>query len=314
MLELATLKKNVLNEQKLKSDFFTNMRSAVPLARGGDVKLKVGAKTEWYFMKEGLPSYLSKLKINTPFFDRCSDELKGNILREFHTNNARGSILVRTYRDRIRYVASDQYAKFDDVTVVDAFGEVDMPLEIKEFKHTPEFMVLRATTPDPIEIKGLRPFYPGIQIMNSEVGKSSLRLQYILWEQVCTNGMIVEKEMESFSMRHYGKPSVEKMVEAMGAMNKNFTGFVDASAKKLKAFSTVGGKILFERLKSDPRIPRSVVSVLHEFTTKAIIDAGEAGVGALDVMSKFTNEVQKFNWSERTYLESIAGGLLWKGA
>jgi hypothetical protein len=214
--------------------------------------------------------------------------------------------MLRLYEDEtIRFMASSKYAKYDDINIAEALGGLESSLKVKQFEQSPDFFILRAVG-EKFDVAG-KPFFPGIQIMNSEVGKSGVKAQFILWEEVCTNGMVVQnRELGGFNMIHLGKDRDVKLRTGVKTLIDSFDEFNERIQIKMDMFSQASGKDLFEKMDSDKKIPQKIMKSVAE-TVPAIDEAT-----SLDVMSAFTEAIQVYDWDARNSHEKLAGDLLWE--
>ena len=307
-MNLSGIIEKVEAEQEKKSDAVISLQSAIPLLEENQVVLKLGRNTTKKFTSTGLQSYLQKIDIPIGFFNKCSSDLKRNILTEFHTNNVKQDVMLRLYNeDTIRFMASSKYAKYDDINIVTALSSVGSSLNVKQFYQSDEFFILRAVG-DKFEING-KPYYPGLQIMNSEVGKSSVKAQFLLWEEICTNGMVIQNaELGGFNMIHLGKDRDVKLQQGVSHLISRFDEFNERAQVKMDIFSQTSGKDLFEKMDAHKNIPQKITTAIAE-TVPAIDDAT-----SLDVMSAYTEAIQVYDWDARNTHEKIAGDLLWATA
>ena len=311
-MNLEEVLTKVRAEEEKKSDVVTNLLSTIPLLEGNQTILKLGRNTRKGFTQTGLSSYLQKIDVPIGHFNKCSSHLKRETLAEFHTNNAKQDVMLRLYNDDIRFIASSKYAKYDDVNIIEALQDINSPLEVREINQSENFFVMRALTENPIEIPGLRPYYPGIQIMNSEVGRSAVKAQLVLWEEVCTNGMIVQNQtLGGFGMIHLGKDRDRQLRSGVNVIVGQLDQFVKDSEEKLKALSSHGGKELFDKLLANKNVPQRLTnSITDQYLSKYTDDKVEDST-ALDVMSAFTESIQGYDWDARSSLERTAGDYLW---
>lgn len=303
---LAEVVEKVQQSAVGKSDLIMKMDCVTPYVREGKIGLRTLKGKEMPFMKSGISSYLSKINVPANFFSQCSPRLKEDILGEFHHITKDKGALIRLQEDNIRYIASDKYSKFDDVDVVRALTPLEGVLNIREFHQSNDTFVLRATSDE--ALKGLsRPFFPGIHISNSEVGRGAVKIVYFLYEQICTNGMLAARATTQISMRHFGVPTKERVEEAATKMIQGLGGFIEDSQERIYNMTKTPGDLMLEKLSS--RISKDLFE-----STKIRIPSYQSGKpepDSLDVLSAFTEEIQKFAWQSRMEYEQMAGDLVW---
>ena len=304
-MNLETILERVKSEEEKKSDTIIKLQYAVPLVEDNQITLKIGRNTKKKFTSTGLQSYLQKIDVPLGFFNKCTSDLKREILTEFHTKHSSNDVMLRLYEeDTIRFMASSKYAKYDDINIAETLGKIESSLQIKQFHQDSDFFILRAVG-ERFEVLG-KPFYPGIQIMNSEVGKSGVKAQFILWEEVCTNGMVIQnKELGGFNMIHLGKERDTKLIAGVNSLVSSFDEFNERAQVKMDIFTQTPGKELFEKFEAHNSIPQRITKAVSE--TVGNIDEATS----LDVMSAYTEAIQVYDWDARNTHEKIAGDLLW---
>jgi hypothetical protein len=257
----------------------------------------------------GLSSYLEKIKVPAGFFKRCSPSLKRDILREHHEFNKKQDVLIRFNEDRIRFIGSSKYGIFDDLDIVESLKEVNElhNLSFREAYQSDDSFIMRATTSEPIIAKNGRPFFPGIQIQNSETGLGSISIQFLLWEQICTNGITVPRGiLQSYNKKHFGKKDArEELKESCKELIGNLPLFIDSSHKALTSFVELSAKDFEESLEKDTRIPKAVKDVIPSLISN--YTPPNMQPTALEVLSAYTDAIKRYTWDTRTQLEDIAG-------
>lgn len=309
-LDLEQVAERVKAQHELNIDHKINLTFATPVVKEDSVALNFDG-VDHTFTEQGLSSFLSRVKIPTGFFKRSSRELQADILAEHFPKQNKQDALVRLSSNRVRYVGSDKYSRFDDIHVVEALQKVAdfNQYHVREFYQTTDNMIMRVTTKDPIQRPGLRPFYPGVQITNSEVGKASVRIAFMLWEEVCTNGMTVARdEFASFERRHIGK----RNLDSLAAKASEFLGRMDLYKEQMevnlmKALETPA-EVVIERIADSKQIPAAIKEIYPNFLPQ-YVPAGNSPSG-LDILSAYTEAIQQYNWDSRLQQEEIAGSIL----
>lgn len=313
MIDFNTISQTVQRERERKFDSVTKMSDVTPLIEQKSILLRTPERTA-SLTKRGLSSYLEKIKVPHGFFGRCSEELKQSILGEHHPKAAKSSVLLRFYDDSIRFVGSNKYGIFDDAEIMDELAQVDSlhsTLKIREFHQTVDNLVMRVTTNDPIVAPNGRPFYPGIQIMNSETGCASLSIQFLLWEQICTNGVTVPHGiMKSYTKRHLGNTDAEKLrlKVSTNEILQELPRFIDSSHRALQDLSKISDKDMIEQIEAESRVPKMIKEALPGILPN--YTPANMKPTALDVLSAYTEAIQKYQWDTRNQLEDIAGEFL----
>lgn len=318
MQDLSTIIQRVEEAEQKKSDVAVRLTDTTPLVSGENTLLNLNGRRTYQLTPNGLTSLLSKVNIPGAFYKRSSEHLRKEMLDEhFHAQAKGQDVILRTKAwgdnlNLIRYVASSAYSKFDDIHISEALKKVNNlgEFSIKQFVQNDEFLVLRIATKEPIQVKDGRPFYPGIQILNSEIGKSSVHLAFMLWEEVCTNGMVVDRgQFDAYSKRHIGKRSIEILSEKVENYLGRLSTFKDETYTHLKRLDGLDPKQMLLKIESDKRIPKKVKEVLPTEHLKNYAPSIEEATG-LDIMSAYTEAIQRYNWDSRLQYEDIAGEML----
>lgn len=270
----------------------------------------------------GESSLLQKIQVPGGFYRKCSSDLQDQILLE-HYNRVRNDyknepeVLVRKIKKGndtyARFVASDKYGIFDDVNVASAISKVDTfsKYDIKEFHQNDDFMVMRALSPEPLDVPGAkRPFFFGVQVTNSEVGRSSVKVKYFLWELVCTNGMGFNRgEFKACQIKHLGKRSEDQISIAVEKYIDGMDLFQDSAYNMLKGATALEAGVVLERIEKDHRVPKKIkTSLVEEYLPNYAPSLEEAN--GLDIISSYTEAIQQYSWETRLSYEDIAGELV----
>ena len=314
VLTLENILESVEKEQAKKSDVDTKLNLISPSIEDNELRLRFDGRNVGT-TKNGESSFLSSINVPTPFFRRCSADLKKDILNEHFPRNNKKEVKLRLIDDRVRYMASSKYSIFDDVDVVRCLSKVPAfndynGLTARTFHQSEEYLVLRLTTKDPIYDKGKRLMYPGVHISNSEIGKSSVYIGFCLFEQICTNGMMAtSKSFRPFRQRHIGKKGEEELRVAATKAIDNLGNFASVMSDHLHKMSQVpADKMMKVILEDVSGIPKVVKDKLKEKTDLYMELYGEES--GLEVLSAYTEIARDLDWDRRLENEFVAGHLL----
>jgi len=315
-MDLATVLEKVTNLAQTKKDVVVKLADIYPtiLDDGSDVGLRLGNKASPKSLTQvGRESYLSKLGIPNALYNKCSAGLKLDLVREFHTNHVKSAsdkpMFVRLINDKIRFMGSGDYGRIDDLDIVKVLSGIKTSLEIKDFEQEDTHFLLRALTKDPIEVKGLRPYFPGVQIVNSEVGRSSFKIQLILVEQVCTNGMVSSRFAKSYARVHRHAPGLETLLANATGLISKVDEFTEWSRNRLSALTSISGAEFLMRIRREHEIPAQVKEKTDELLPKYSSREGLDHT-VLNVLSAFTEAIQIRPRLERVKLEAFAGDMI----
>jgi len=315
-MDLTAIVESVTECSKHKRDMVIPMTELYPtlLPTGLDVGLRLGNKGDPKPLTDsGLSSFLHKLAIPTLLYKKCSPKLKLDLMSEFHLKQiqeraSNKPLFVRLFKENVRFVGSGDYGKIDDIDVVGALTKITTQLKYTGFEQTEDCFTLRALTETPIQIDGLRPYFPGIQIVNSEVGKSRLKIQLILVEQVCTNGMVSGVFARAFGRVHKHTVQAADLVSESAKMIARIDAFALWAQEHMAKFINIPGKALMNRIQEDRDISKEIKDKTVELLPK--YSRADSWNNPLDVVSAFTEAIQVRPRLERIRLEAFAGELI----
>lgn len=313
MLTLDQIDGRIQEMAGRKSDVIMNLLTLTPTVEKGQVKLTTRRGESHGLIQNGMSSYLGRLDIPTGFFKKCDGDNKRSLLGQFHPEKGGQEVLLRKLDNDIRFIASSKYSCFDDKDIMKSLKETKMDLVIKEFHQDDGHTVLRATTPEPINIPNSRPFYPGIQIVNSEIGNSSVKVQYFLFEEVCTNGMVAARgDFPMFSMRHIGRKNHQKLSDAVNAKLLGLPNFAEMCETALVTLNGMSSEEMISNISRNEDIPKGIKAAIPEFLPN--YQADNENASGLDVVSAMTESIQRYGWDDRLNLERVAGNYLLSAA
>ena len=119
-------------------------------------------------------------------------------------------LFIRMYDDRIRGLLSTRYSVCDTHELLQAIDDkVNFDnLNIKGSYISPERFHLRCAYKDKMFADD--DLFAGFTIDSSDVGRSTLQMRFLIFKQVCTNGLIVAKNSaDLFKQKHIGITSEE---------------------------------------------------------------------------------------------------------
>lgn len=272
--------------------------------------------------KLGIPaSYIQKC-LNSGKFDDCMD-IECNPLYTLAVKNLSiwteryggNSVLLRNYQDKVRGVLSNRYSICDTPTILEVLGEC---LDVTDYKikgHflTPERFHLRLVG-DKLNVKG-EDLFSGIQIDSSDVGRSTLTVHYMIFKQVCTNGLVVSRgDGVLFKQKHLSidpltfKSGLSVALENIPSLNKWAKITIEEAMTKDEVdFDRISNdkmKDLIDKVKS--------LTSFDEKTCKETIDLMKINYtpNRWGMVNAITEIAQNYTLEKRLELEKIAGGLL----
>lgn len=270
--------------------------------------LKAGNVTIEYATKQGLASLLDRIGIPAGFFSKCTPALAAEILKEFLIKHADKSMLLRTMNlpqgTILRFAGSPKYDIYNDVDAVGTLsryiGEDQVLKRVFVSHDRTEFMVLLTTRP----LRVVRDFGVALRIVNSETGCSQLRIDIVLFELVCTNGLIVPKRiMPSFNRVHVRAKESIQLVDFMDGFLPKVGAIAEQLTHRLNELKHMKANDILDKFFAMRSIPKNVKDA-------AQIALTNYGTTALDAVSAITEVARDMeNVELQDQLQTIAGEL-----
>lgn len=223
---------------------------------------------------------------------------------------------VREYNSEIRGILSPRYSVFDTHEILGVMGDV-FPIDdytIRGYFLSPERFHIRFVSPTPLNIPN-EDLFPGISIDSSDVGRSHLRVNFFIWKQVCTNGMIVPKKFGMlYTKRHMGIESNDFREELKHSLDsvEPLIAKVTESIMNTATFSlakTFNDKDLLDKLIKDVMNTTG----MKENGVNKVIDLMQSEVYPMNrwgLINSITEVAQDYTLERRIDIERVAGELL----
>lgn len=173
-----------------------------------------GVERECSFSKFALSQFGSKIGVPANYLEKCVNNGRPEIA-QYNVNawldGFNKPLFIREYQDEngndtIRGVLSDRYAICDTPDIIDG---IDRVLDLERFKIKGSFVApdrfhLRVAERTKMKVSG-EDLFGGLSIDSSDVGRSTLRVNFLVYKQICTNGLIVSKgSTQLFKQKHIG--------------------------------------------------------------------------------------------------------------
>ena len=159
--------------------------------------------------RHSLSQLCNKIGVPIRYIDKCIDsgrlDLAADNINSWIDDFGK-NLFIREYRNTIRGVLSDRYSALDTPHIMEAINDV---LDFDEYSikgHflTPERFHARIVQRDMMNING-EDLFAGIQVDSSDVGRSILVVKFMIWKQVCTNGLCLSQGGGVlFQQKHFG--------------------------------------------------------------------------------------------------------------
>jgi len=199
---------------------------------GRDIKIK---DDTYSLTNHAFSQFVSKLRkklglsgnvMNTHYLKACpedSTEYQLNRWLDTIKMDHHGDLFyMRALDNELRAVLSEHYSKLDNQfileTVTDNMPDMDVQLSYLDEND----LHLRLVDKEFTKGSGVGEINGGFHIRNSEVGKSSARMDFIIFQLICSNGMISTKHSDQlFNQRHYGATPHKVQDDLIAALNTN---------------------------------------------------------------------------------------------
>lgn len=271
----------------------------------------------------------NKLTVPSRYMMQCySNGLESLAVANLNTwiDNYEKDLLLRRYYDSvndrplIRGVLSSKYSAFDTPDIIDVLEDSTrgLDLTVKQFFLNYERFHARLIQNDFMSIQG-EDLKAGIVIDSSDVGRSTLTVQFFIYKQICTNGLCISKgDAELFRQKHINisKDNFEKelstAVALLPELIKEYEHIIPRVALQQ---NLVGFKSKKEA--TDKELERVIASLknktkLSDEGVAKVIDLADSRYGFSDwgVINSITEVAQDYTLERRIELERIAGDML----
>lgn len=212
----------------------------------------------------------------------------------------------------VRGIVSDSYTVFDSYDVLDMiYSVLGDQFSIKGYILNEEGLHLRVTTPEPLRVDG-EDLYPGLILSSGDVGNGSLDVQFFIFKQICTNGLVMAKVSgKILHKRHLGSYNSEKFKEMLASALELFPVFCE-NAETL--VNSARGKEMTEddlvrRLEAFERNNVKLSEEEKEDLTAMTLNYGMTLWGFINALTEFAQR-DRFDLTNRLNIETYAGDLL----
>lgn len=261
--------------------------------------------------KIGVPvRYLEKC-FEAGMIDLASDNVNA-WLADYNKN-----LFIREYDGRIRGILSDRYMTLDTPEIMDVISDVvdSSTYSTKGYFLSPERFHARLVQHEMMNIAG-EDLFAGIQIDSSDVGRSTLLVRFMIFKQVCTNGLCVSKGSGVlFEQRHIGISVDDFHAEFKESMSRipilmqSATEFIE-EARKTDDKYNIGR---FSQSQMDDFVSRMRLSTrLSDDSVAKVITMMQEKYSPTKwgLINSLTEVAQDFTLERRVELEKIAGDML----
>lgn len=231
-------------------------------------------------------------------------------------------LLFRVYKDKIRGVLSNRYSIFDTPDIIDIVDDATkgLNLYVKSYFLNEERFHARIVQQEKMKING-EDLFAGIQIDSSDVGRSTLMVNFFIFKQICTNGLCISKgKANLFTQKHISicsddfREELKSSLKCLPQLIEEYSYVIQRSAMQ---YSILGSKYSATQEDRD-RLLENLVQKLKSRTklsdegVSKVINLAENKYGLSDwgVINSITEVAQDYTLERRIELEKIAGSML----
>lgn len=231
-------------------------------------------------------------------------------------------LMLRLYDDTIRGVMSSRYSIFDTPDIIDVVDDTTrgMGLRVKSYFINEERFHARLIQQEQMNING-EDLFAGIQIDSSDVGRSTLTVNFFIFKQICTNGLCISKgKANLFAQKHIGicsddfKEELKNSLTLLPELIKEYEYIIKRSAlqynisgeKNLKGTPDTNTMLadFIKKLKETTKLSDEGVNKVIELSRERY------GFSDWGIVNSITEVAQDYTLERRIELEKVAGAML----
>lgn len=266
-----------------------------------------------------LSQFCNKLGVPVRYIDKCIESGRLDLAEDninSWVEDYGKNLFIREYQNRIRGVLSDKFSVLDTPDILEVLSDV-IPTDdytIKGHFLTPERFHARITQNTMLDIEG-EDLFAGLQIDSSDVGRSVLTVKFMIWKQVCTNGLCISRGGGMlFSQKHIGIDKAdfrETFAQSIKLVPDLITGATEMieSARRNNKFSTRGFTEeqmtdFIDRIRFKTKLPEEGVNKVIQFMSE------KYGTSTWGLVNSLTEVAQDYTLDRRLEIEKVAGEYL----
>lgn len=269
----------------------------------------------------------TKIGVPARYLEKCVNTGRIDLAQENVNSWLEGydkDLFLREYRGGIRGVLSSKYSVCDSHEILEA---VDDAVDLSKYKVKGSFLNaerlhLRLVSTEMLPIDG-EDLFAGLFIDSSDVGRSILTVQFGIYKQVCTNGLVVSRAGGIlFQQKHIGITAAEfhsglvASLQNVDVLTENALEWVRLAQSKdcwgfnVKSLSQDSMDEFIERIRSVARVNSQ--PLLSEDSAKKVIDLMQNRYGGSrwGLINSLTEVAQDYTLEKRLDIERVAGNLL----
>ena len=270
--------------------------------------------------RHSLSQLCNKIGVPIRYIDKCIDSGRLDLAAEninSWIDDFGKNLFIREYRNTIRGVLSDRFSALDTPHIMEAINDVlDFDeYRIKGYLLSPERFHARIVQREMMNING-EDLFAGVQIDSSDVGRSILVVKFMIWKQVCTNGLCISQGGGVlFQQKHIGidasdfREGFRKSLSNIPLLVEHSKELIEEARKdgehySIKNFSEQQLKDFIERVKMKTKLSDDGVSKVIQLMGDKY-DFSKWGF-----INSLTEVAQDYTLERRIEIEKIAGDFL----
>jgi hypothetical protein len=208
----------------------------------------------------------------------------------------------------IRYIGTNRYRLYRNIDFLrDLSGSEFASLHVRDSTVNENHMILRVTGNQPLDIEGVDVF-AGYHIYNSENGCSSIGIKHMIYDKVCTNGMIIVFNADQILNQRHSKFDEDVLRQRVIDISKLLPE-IHRSATSLVS-RLVNIKLDTTQIDAVLAMYKARVDASNKFIEDARQAQPRYGNTAWGVLSSITETAQNYNWETRMNHEEQASDIV----
>lgn len=277
--------------------------------------------------RHSMSQLCTKLGVPNRYIDKCIKAGRLDLAAEninSWVDDYDRSFFMREYDGKLRGILSDRYMVLDTPDILRVINEV---VDFSQFNIQGAFISeerfhARIVHKEMLNIRG-EDLFAGIQVDSSDVGRSVINIQFMIFKLVCTNGLILaHNKFNLFNKRHLGNNQEDFVTEFEEAF-QNFPILMDSVPKIVyDATSFYGGHNPFDVSNLDltetervPSLPEKMMKD-NQFSLREIsnvmtmMQSGLYAMSRWGLINSITDVAKQYTLERRIELEKTAGKFL----
>lgn len=270
--------------------------------------------------RHSLSQLCNKIGVPIRYIDKCIDSGRLDLAAEninSWIDDFGKNLFIREYRNTIRGVLSDRFSALDTPHIMEVINDVlDFDeYRIKGYLLSPERFHARIVQREMMNING-EDLFAGVQIDSSDVGRSILVVKFMIWKQVCTNGLCISQGGGVlFQQKHIGidasdfREGFRKSLSNIPLLVEHSKELIEEARRdgehySIKNFSEQQLKDFIERVKMKTKLSDDGVNKVIQLMGDKY-DFSKWGF-----INSLTEVAQDYTLERRIEIEKIAGDYL----